>query len=53
MMGPNLVSRVPEMNQSLHFSICEDNRVDPSNMDTGVVPTTTSPMPKLEQRERY
>ena len=40
------------MDLSLHLSICIDNRVGPSNMDTGVVPATTSPMPKLEWRER-
>ena len=53
LMRPNLVSRVPEMDLSPHFSTCVDNRVDPSNMDTGVVPATTSPTPKLEWRERY
>ena len=52
-MGLDLVSRVPEMDPSLHFSIYGDNRVDPSNMDTDVVPATTSLTPKLEWRERY
>ena len=52
-MRPNLISRVPKMDPSLHLSTFVDNRVDPSNMDTGVVPATTSPMPKLEWRERY
>ena len=52
-MRLDLVSRVPEMDPSPHFSTCVDNRVDPSNMDTGVVPATTSPTPKLEWRERY
>ena len=32
---------------------CVDNKVDSSNVDTGVVPTTTSLTPKLEWRERY
>ena len=40
------------MDLSLHLSTCVDNRVGPSNMDTGVVPATTSLMPKLEWRER-
>ena len=40
------------MDLSLHLSTYVDNRVGPSNMDTGVVPATTSPMPKLEWRER-
>ena len=53
LMRPDLVSRVPEMDLSPHFSTYVDNRVDPFNMDTGVVPATTSPMPKLEWRERY
>ena len=52
-MRPDLVSRVLEMDPSPHFSTCVDNRVDPSNMDTSVVPATTSSMPKLEWRERY
>ena len=52
-MRPELVNQVPEMDPSPHFSTCVDNRVDPSNMDTGVVPATTSPTPKLEWRERY
>ena len=47
-MRPDLISRVPEMDPSLHFSTCGDNRVDPSNMDIGVVSATTSPTPKLE-----
>ena len=42
-----------QIDLSLHLSTCVDNRVGPSNMDTGVVPATTSPMPKLEWRERY
>ena len=41
------------MDPSLHLSTCVDNRVGPSNMDTGVVPTTISPMPKLECIEIY
>ena len=41
------------MDPSLHLSTCVDNRVGHSNLDTGVVPTTTSPTPKLEWRERY
>ena len=41
------------MDPSLHLSTCVDNRVGPSNMDTDVVPATTSPTPKLEWRERY
>ena len=40
------------MDPSLPLSTCVDNRVGPSNMDTGVVPATTSPTPKLEWRER-
>ena len=52
-MGPDLVSRVLEMDPSLHFSTYGDNRVDPSNVDIGVVPATTSSTPKLEWRERY
>ena len=41
------------MDPSLHLSTCVDNRVGPSNMDTGVVPVTTSPTPKLERMGRY
>ena len=41
------------MDPNLHLNTCVDNRVDPSNMDTGVVPTTISPMPKLECIEIY
>ena len=40
------------MDPSLPLSTCVDNRVSSSNMDTGVVPTTTSPTPKLEWREK-
>ena len=40
------------MDPSLHLSTCVDNRVSPSNMATGVVPVTTSPMPMLEWKER-
>ena len=40
------------MDPSLHLSTCVDNRVGSSNMDTGVVPATTSPTSKLEWRER-
>ena len=32
---------------------CVDNRVDSSNVDTSVVPATTSLTPKLEWREKY
>ena len=42
-----------QMDPSLHLSTCVDNRVGPSNMDTGVVPATTSPTPKLERMGRY
>ena len=52
-MRSNLVSRVSEMDQSPHYSTYVDNRVNPSNMDTSVMPATTSPTPKLEWRERY
>ena len=41
------------MDPSFHLNICVNNRVGPSNMNTGVVPATTSPTPKLEWRERY
>ena len=41
------------MDPSLHLSTCVNNRVGPSNMDTGVVLATTSLTPKLEWRERY
>ena len=34
------------MDPSLHLSTCVDNRVGPSNMNTGVVPATTSPTSK-------
>ena len=53
LMRTDLVSRVPEMDPSLHFSPYRENRVDPSNIDTSVVPATMSPTPKLEWRERY
>ena len=35
-----------QMDPSLHLSTCVDNRVGPSNMNTGVVPATMSPTPK-------
>ena len=41
------------MDPSLHLSTCVNNKIGPSNMDTGVVPATTSSTPKLEWRERY
>ena len=53
LMRPDLISRVPKMDPSPHFSTCRDNRIDPSNMDIGVVPARMSLMPKLEWRERY
>ena len=40
------------MDPSLHLSTYVDNRVGPSNMVTGVVPTTTFSTPKLEWREK-
>ena len=41
------------MDPSPRLNTCIDNRVDSSDMDTGVVPATTSPTPKLEWEERY
>ena len=32
---------------------CVGSKVDASNVDTGVVPATTSPTPKLEWGKRY
>ena len=40
------------MDPSLPLSTCVDNRVGSSNMDTSVVPATTSLTPKLEWREK-
>ena len=42
-----------QIDLSLHLSTCVDNRAGSSNMDTGVVPVTTSPTPKLERMGRY
>ena len=52
LMRPEPRQSSTQMDPSLPLSTCVDNRVGPSNMGTDVVPSTMSPMPKLEWRER-
>ena len=52
-MRPGLVSRVKriQMGPNSHLSTCVDEKTVPSKVVTGVVPATTSPTPKSEQKE--
>ena len=53
LMRRDLVSQVKciQMGPNSHLSTCVDEKIVPSKEVTGVVPTTTSPMPKSEQKE--
>ena len=54
-MRPGLVSRVKhiQMGPNPHLSTCVEDKTIPSEVITGVVSTTTSPMPKSERKEKY
>ena len=51
----DLVSRVKriQISPNSHLSTCVEDKTVPSNVVTGVVPATTSPMPKSERKEKY
>ena len=53
LMKCDLVSRVKhiQMDPNSHLSTCVDEKTVPSKVVTGVVPTTTSSMPKSERKE--
>ena len=54
-MRPGLVSRVKriQMGPNPHLSTYVKDKTIPSEVITDVVPTTMSPMPKSERKEKY
>ena len=54
-MRPGLVSRVKriQIGPNPHLSTCVEDKTIPSEVITGVVSTTMSPMPKSERKEKY